>query len=258
MSDAAMSHTDISYETRLAKLERERRWTRIALVAMVVVFGISFSLTRTRNYAQLSAHEIDLNDSSGRIRAKLAITGEGAGLTMYAASGEERAELIGGGEDAGLNLYLPVTASAPSSGGVRIFDGKKQVVSLIGGPASTAFSLGSASGTGVASIVVKDELATMALDSNPVEGSGLSFEASRYASCLVAQGNEQETQKTGASMCSDSMGQPSLMLNGRDGEATILGVAPGAYRQPRATWGGNAASSAIIAKNGQVLWSRPR
>ncbi|HVY91463.1 MAG TPA: hypothetical protein VHA14_01895 [Bryobacteraceae bacterium] len=258
MSDAANSHVDISYETRLRKLERERRWTRIALIAMAVIFAVSFSLTRTRDYSRVSAHEFDLSDSNGRTRAKLALTGEGAGLTMYAASGEERAELSGGGENAGLSLYLPVTASSPSSGGVRIFDGKKQVAELSGGPASTVLSLGSASGTGVASIVVNDELATMTIDGNPVEGSGLTFEASRYASCLLAQGNEQESQRTGVSMCSDSLGQPSLMLNGRDGEATILGVAPGVYRQPRATWGSSAASSAMIARNGKVLWAQPR
>ena len=250
--------TELFHEFRLRKLERELLWTRFMLIGLAVVFGISFVATRSRNQSKLTAQEFDLKDSSGRIRARLAISPGGPALELYAASGEERAALVGGREDASLNLFLPATASRASNASVNFFDGTTSVVSLTGGPSMTGLQLSSAKGTGIASLEVKRQLAVMGLDGNPAEGSGLAFEARPDASCLEAQGDEKESAAAAASMCLNAQGEPSLYLNGRRGHATILGVAPLSYQRPGALWGGSAASLVMMEKGGKVLWSEPR
>jgi hypothetical protein len=255
---AASNETDRTYEARLLKLERQLRWTRLALITMAAIFGITFAITRTKNFTRVNAQEFVLKDSSGRIRAKLAMLHSEPGLKLYAASGEERVDLAGGGEDAGLSLYLPVTASQTSSAGFSVYEGEKQIASLSGGPSSTKLLISSASGTGTASIFAKQGVATMGLDANPQQGSGLILQAAEDASCLAAHADEANSQASGASMCLDSQGHPSLMLNGRKGHSTILGVAPANYQRSGANWGNNAASLALTANNGKVLWSEPR
>jgi hypothetical protein len=250
--------TELSYELRLRKIERELTWTRFALISLAVICGISFTVARSRNYAKVNADEFVLKDSSGRIRARLAISADGPALELYSSSGEERAALVGGSDDANLDLYLPVTGPATSRVGVNLFKGKIMVASLDGGPASTDLRLKSAMGTGVASVEVKRKTVMMGLDGNPAAGSGLALEARPDVSCLAAQGDEKESQGAGASMCLDSRGRPMVALSGRRGHETILGVAPLQYQRTGESWGSSAASLVLMAKDGKVLWAEPR
>src|SRR5579859_7400860 len=157
---------ELDYEGRLRKLERENTWIKRAGISIVVVFTLILLVARTRNFDKVDADEFDLKDSSGQLRAKLALLPDGPGLVLYAASGEERVALVGGAEDANLSLYLPVTASSSSTAGVSLFENNELLASLSGGPSAAGLKLHSANGTGVASLMVQPDVAAIILDGN--------------------------------------------------------------------------------------------
>jgi hypothetical protein len=248
---------ELTYDVRLRKLERENTWMKRAGIGIAVLFALIMLFTRTRNFEKVNAGEFDLKDSSGQIRARLAVLPDGPGLELYAASGEKRVALAGGGERANLSLYLPATASPSSTASINLYQDKQLIASMSGGPSSTDLRLHSAKGTGDASLTVASELAAMGLDGNPAEGSGLALEAGGNTSCLKARSDKQENSMSGAAMCVDSEGHPSVELGGLQGHKAIVGVAPLGEQQPGKIWGSSAASLALVGEKGKVLWSAP-
>jgi hypothetical protein len=249
--------SDPGYEDRLRKLERENIWIKRAVVVIAVLFAVNL-VARSRTFGRVSAQEFDLKDSNGQLRAKLAILPEGPGLELYAASGEERASLVGAAEDAKLNLYLPVTASAASTAGINLFEGTKLIASLSGGPSSTKLELDSAKGTVAASLMVRHHLAIMGVQGYPDIGTDLASATTPRATCLKPEAEEKRPPTIGAMMCVDAQGRPTIALNDRDDEKTVLGVAPLADKKPGTLLGSSAASLALLGKDGQVLWSAPK
>jgi hypothetical protein len=246
------------YEGRLRRLERENTWIKGAVVAIAVLFAINLLVTRPRTFGRLSAQEFDLKDSNGQLRAKLAMLPEGPGLELYAASGEERASLVGAAEDAELNLYLPVTASAASMAGVNLFEGTKPIASLSGGPSSTKLRLDSVEGTVGASLTVGRHLALLGLEGYPDKDTDLGSATTPRAACLKPEAEQKRPPTIGVMMCVDAQGRPTIALDDRDNEMTVLGVAPLADKKPGTLLGSTAASLALLGKDGRVLWSAPR
>ena len=261
----------VDVDSRLNRLERENVRLKYAMVGLIVIFAIVTFATRTRDFSRVKAHEFDLTDSNGRIRGRLAILPEGPGLELRAASGEKRVVLVGGGEDANLDLYLPITSSTTSAAAVNLFQGAKLIASLRGGPSVSRIDL--SSGKAAAALVVRPKMASMGLDGNPSEGSGLVFEASPTTSCVAARKDDESTTvdhpknfdgmadgtkgTASASMCLSSQGEPTIALEGRRGARAVLGVASSLQQKGHA-WGNSAASLVLMKKKGHVLWSTPR
>jgi hypothetical protein len=250
--------TDAGFDRRLRKLERENTWMKRGLIAIAVLFAINLVVTRPRTFGRVTAREFDLEDSAGRIRARLGSLPEGPGLELYAASGEERASLLGADEDSKLNLYVPVTASPASTAAVNLYHGGKLIGSLSGGPSSTQLRIDSAEGTVAASLTVKRHLAIMGLEGHGGTETESVSEAKPDTTCLRPEGENDKTAAMGTMICLDSQGRPTIALNDRAGEKTVVGVAPLGDKKPGSLLGSSAASVALLGKDGKLLWSAPK
>jgi len=232
-----------------------------ALIAVAVLFAINLIVTRPRTFGRVTAREFDLEDSAGRIRAKLGILQDGPGLDLYAASGEERVSLLGADEDSKLNLYLPVTASPASTAAVNLYHESKLIGSFAGGPTATQLRLDSAVGNMAASLMVQRHLAKTGLEGTPTTETEPVSESKPKASCLRPEEQDEKTAPPGnapmvaAMICLDSQGGPTILLNDRAGERTVVGVAPLGNKKPGSLLGSSAASLALLGKDGRLLWS---
>lgn len=92
---------------RLEKLERENRWLKrggmaaVALASLVVILGMASPAPQT-----LTAHQILLTDSSGRVRMKLSAVGRKFPfLSFYGPGDRTMLSLEGGGPQPGLAIH---------------------------------------------------------------------------------------------------------------------------------------------------------
>jgi hypothetical protein len=92
---------------RLEKLERENRWLKrsgvaaAALASLFVILGVASPVPQT-----LTAHQILLTDSSGRVRVKLSAVGRKFPfLALYGPGDRTMLSLDGGGTQPGLAIH---------------------------------------------------------------------------------------------------------------------------------------------------------